>query len=200
MRVSECIPFRVIRNWDLSFDEDEQEDLLETVEKELRRRWRLDAVRVEIGPNASPAIIEALRVALELHADDVQLHRGPLALVDLNRIVERVPRGDLRDPPFHPSAADFRAPDIFAAIARRDILLHHGESYDASSVLEHAAIDRGSRDEATLYRTTRVTDLACACDGPRAESRSRRWSGSNALRRAQRRMGATLSGRRARAR
>ncbi|MBK8013388.1 MAG: polyphosphate kinase 1 [Deltaproteobacteria bacterium] len=164
MRISECVPFRVIRNWDLSFDEDEQEDLLETVQKELQRRWSLDAVRLEVGDHASDALLAKLRSALRLGNDDVQLHRGPLAIGDLARILEKVGRAELRDESFQgvvvPELRDSEA--LFAQIARRDFLLHHPyESYEpVVELLQRASVDPAVLAiKQTLYRTNRDSPI-----------------------------------------
>ena len=164
MRILEAVPFRVLRNWDLSFDEDEQEDLLETVQKELQRRWQLDAVRLEIGDAASPELEEKLRSALELDPADVQRYRGPLALADVFRLLERVGRSDLRDEAFEPVLApEFSTDaDIFSAIGRGDILLHHPyESYEpVLDLLASAASDPDVLAiKQTLYRMNRGSPL-----------------------------------------
>src|SRR5262249_36959125 len=133
MRILECVPFRVLRNWDLSTDMEEAEDLLEVVQKELQRRARLDAVRLKIGATASAELADALRSALKLLPQDVERHKGPMALSDLSQVLSRLGRTDLRDEPFQPVLpTDLReAEDLFAEIARSDILLHHPyESYE----------------------------------------------------------------------
>jgi polyphosphate kinase len=159
MIILECVPFRVVRNWDLSFDEDEQEDLMEAVEKELRRRARLAAVRLEIAEAASDELVRELSHALGMGPADVQRHGGPLALVDLAALLERIARSELRDPEFVPQMPpELReTEDLFAEIAKRDILLHHPyESY--APVVDLLA--QAARDPAvlaikqTLYRTT----------------------------------------------
>lgn len=164
MRILEAVPFRVLRNWDLSFDEDEQEDLLEAVQKELQRRWRLDAVRLELGALASAVLGDKLRVALELDPEDVQRHRGPLALADVGQLIDAVGRADLRDEAFEPVLAPDFAEDvnIFSAISRGDILLHHPyESYEpVLELLERAADDPDVLAiKQTLYRMNRGSPL-----------------------------------------
>ncbi len=164
MRIEECVAIRVIRNWDLSFDEDEQEDLLDTVQKELRRRWRLDAVRLDIAVSASELLEERLRAALDLTSADVQRHHGPLALAELSKLLDKVGRSDLRDALFEPVlAAHFREhDDIFEAIAQGDALLHHPyESYEpVVDLLEQAATDsQVLAIKQTLYRVRRESPL-----------------------------------------
>ena len=164
MRIIEAVPFRVLRNWDLSFDEDEQEDLLEAIQKELQRRWQLDAVRLELGHEASRGLEDRLRRALELEPEDVLRYRGPLALADFSGLLERVGRSDLRDEPFEPVLAPEFAGEasIFSAIAQRDILLHHPyESYEpVLDLLESAAADPDVLAiKQTLYRMNRGSPL-----------------------------------------
>ncbi|MEO1232475.1 MAG: polyphosphate kinase 1 [Myxococcota bacterium] len=164
MRILEAVPFRVIRNWDLSFDEDEQEDLLETIQKELKRRWQLDAVRLEISGAASPTLQDRLRRALELEPEDVGRYRGPLALADFEGWLSRIGRADLRDVAFEPVLNPELAgdKDIFSTIGRSDILLHHPyESYEpVLDLLESAAEDpRVLAIKQTLYRMNRGSPL-----------------------------------------
>ncbi|MBX2811108.1 MAG: polyphosphate kinase 1 [Myxococcales bacterium] len=157
MRIIEVVAFRVIRNWDLSFDVEEQEDLLEAVQKELRRRWRLDAVRLEIENGVSKVLEDRLRQALELDSEDVQRCKGWLALADTARLLEVIGRSDLRDEPFEPvlSSSFAEEEDVFAAVARGDVLLHHPyESYEpVLDLLASAASDAGVLAvKQTLYR------------------------------------------------
>lgn len=164
MRILECVPFRVVRNWDLKVDEDEQEDLIEAVEKELQRRGRLDAVRLEIRETASDALLEELRKSLGLVPQDVQRHKGPLALVELDQFVSQTGRSDLRDESFQPVLSQRLrdAEDLFGEIARADILLHHPyESYEpVIELLTAAALDPTVLAiKQTLYRVTRDSPI-----------------------------------------
>lgn len=164
MWILQCVPFRLVRNWDLSFDEDEQEDLMEAVQKELRRRARLAAVRLEIAEAASPEIVAELTKAIGLDARDVQRHRGPLALVDLGKLLGELGRPDLRDESFAPLLPmELReVDDLFSEIARRDILLHHPyESYEpVVDLLAQAARDPAVLAiKQTLYRTNRDSPI-----------------------------------------
>ncbi|MGF1508500.1 MAG: polyphosphate kinase 1 [Myxococcota bacterium] len=163
MRILECAPFRVLRNWDLFFDQDEQDDLLEVIRKGLRRRWRLDAVRLEVAQEATPRLVERLRTSLALLPADVQRHRAPLAWADLHQVLDMVGRSDLRDPPFQGIATvRFEEEQVFDRLKASDILLHHPyESY--APVLEF--MERAAEDpqvlaiKQTLYRVNRDSTL-----------------------------------------
>jgi len=97
-----CSPFRVTRNSDLSIDEDEADDLLKTIQKELRRRERGSAVRLEIAHDSPVEIVSFLRQVLRLDEDDVYRVDGPLHLADLGTVPGREELRDLRDEPFSP--------------------------------------------------------------------------------------------------
>src|SRR6185437_1617415 len=84
----EAAPFRVTRNWDIAVDEEESEDLISSLQEELRRRDRGAAVRLELSSNASPAVEAALRVPLGLDSADVYRCDGPLQLNELNALTD----------------------------------------------------------------------------------------------------------------
>src|SRR5919112_2056515 len=79
-RVLSHTVFRVTRNTDLAFDEDDAEDLLQTVEENLRQRMRGDAVRLEISETGDARFVQMLVTALDLHARDVYRVAGPVDL------------------------------------------------------------------------------------------------------------------------
>jgi polyphosphate kinase len=155
-------PFRVVRNFDLSIDEEEAEDLLESVKQEVRRRDRGNAVAVLIDGRAHQAAHDMLRDALRVDPDYVFAVDGPLNVTDLGQLRETLEGTDpdLHDPPFTPQLLPpFRYDDepIFAAIAKRDILLHHPyESFDpVVRFIEEAAADPDVLAiKQTLYRTS----------------------------------------------
>src|SRR6185437_1426976 len=152
--------FRVTRNWDLEIDEEEGEDLLQTIQAELRRRDRGNAVRVEISASEG---VEASgqRLSKALHVDperDVYRVQGPLYLTDLLGITADDERREHRDEPFAPQVTPpmREVDDIFAVIREKDVLLHHPyDSFDP--VVEF--VSRAADDpnvlaiKQTLYRT-----------------------------------------------
>jgi polyphosphate kinase len=158
-RVLNCSAFRVTRNFDLSIDEDEADDLLKTIQKELRRRERGSAVRLEIAHDTPSEVLAFLRSALRLEADDVYLFDGPLHLADLAPIASRDELREHRDEPFSPQIVPplQEYDDIFKIIGERDILLQHPyESFeDVVEFISEAADDPNVLAiKQTLYRTS----------------------------------------------
>jgi polyphosphate kinase len=150
--------FRITRNSELYIDEEETDNLLKAVEEELHRRRRGDAVRLELSHHCPAEIRRMLLNTFRLGPEDLYLIDGPLNLTRLMAAYEGDHSPELRDPPFvAPTAPVLRdAPDLFAVIRRRDVLLHH--PYDNfSSVVEfmqQAAADPNVLAiKQTLYRT-----------------------------------------------
>src|SRR6478609_6136340 len=117
--------FRVTRNFDLEIDEEEAEDLLQTIQQELRRRERGGAVRLEVAGEPTPASLAKLVKALKLDPER-DVYRTPLLnIADLMAWVPKEERRD-RDDPYTPLVVPplRDADDIFAAIREGDILLH----------------------------------------------------------------------------
>ena len=151
--------FRVTRNSNLYFEEEESRSLLEAVRSELHNRRKGDAVRLEIEEDAHPEIIERLRSNFEL--DDAQVYRtdGPVNLSRLMNLYSEVDRPDLKYPSF--AGRELRlhrkSADLFDELRHRDVLLHHPyDSYDAVvGFIEAAAADpRVVSIKQTLYRTS----------------------------------------------
>ena len=150
--------FRVTRNSELYIDEEDIENLLKAVEKELHNRRKGDAVRLEVEHSCPPEIRKALLCTLRLREEDMYLIDGPLNPIRLMAIYAGDHSPELRDPPFiAPPASSLKGQrDIFAAIAERDILLHHPyESFNTVvEFLEQAAEDpKVLAIKQTLYRT-----------------------------------------------
>ena len=149
--------FRVTRNFDIEIDEEEAQDLLQTIQQELRRRERGAAVRLEVAGEPTPDSLAKLVRALKLDLDR-DVYRTPfLNVSDLMGWVPREERRDLRDDPYNalvtPPLRD--ADDIFALIREGDILLHHPyESFDPIVELITRAADDPDvlAIKQTLYR------------------------------------------------
>ncbi|MFL5380403.1 MAG: polyphosphate kinase 1 [Myxococcales bacterium] len=152
--------FRLTRNWDLSIDEEEAEDLLVTIEREVRRRDRGAAVRLQINASPDEPIARFLAAELNLGENDVYWQRRPLALSEFFAGVSSRPEVmQLHDEPFTPvlpaAVADGGA-DLLAEVRERDVLLHHPyESFEpVVSFIESAADDPDVLAiKMTLYRT-----------------------------------------------
>jgi len=159
MAVEGCYPFRLTRNWDLAFDEEEAEDLLVTIEREVRRRDRGGAVRLEISAAADSLLADFLVRALKLGQSDVYKLDGPLSIPDLLPSLGRLEQKELHEEPFTPVIPPALAEadrDIFRMLREKDILLHHPyESFDTVvSFIETAAEDPNVLAiKQTLYRT-----------------------------------------------
>ncbi|HLI02926.1 MAG TPA: polyphosphate kinase 1 [Terracidiphilus sp.] len=156
--------FRVTRNSNLYFEEEEARSLLETIRVELHNRRKGDAVRLEIDADADPEILERLRVNFELEDSQVCRSEGPVNLSRLMFFYEDVPRPDLKFQPFtaRPLILSRKSTGIFDELRHRDILLHHPyDSYDA--VVDF--VQQGAQDPAvvtlkqTLYRTSQDSPM-----------------------------------------
>jgi polyphosphate kinase len=157
-RVVGCSPFRVTRNFDLAIDEDDADDLLKTIQRELRKRERGQAVRLELASDSSSEIETFLRTALRLDPTDVYRVDGPLRLNDLTPLAAHPQLRDFRDEPFTPQLVpQLHEGEIFKALAERDFLLHHPyESFDhVVDFISEAADDPDVLAlKLTLYRTS----------------------------------------------
>ena len=151
--------FRVTRNSNLYFEEEEARDLLETVRSELHNRRKGDAVRLEIEESADPEIIDRLRINFELNDGQVFRTDGPVNLSRLMNLYSDTHRPDLKFKPFVPKELRLsrNATDLFDDLRRRDIMLHHPfDSYDGVvGFIQSAAADpRVLSIKQTLYRTS----------------------------------------------
>jgi polyphosphate kinase len=167
MPIEGCWAFRVTRNWDLNIDEDEAEDLLAAIEREVRRRDRGAAVRLQINASAEEPVSQFLARALNLSAADVYHHRRPLALQEFVPIVLTRPELKSRlDEPFTPTVPALLAEgDLLAVLRQRDLLLHHPyESFEpVVSFIEAAADDPATLAiKMTLYRAGRDNPIVRA--------------------------------------
>jgi polyphosphate kinase len=160
VRLKGVYAFRVTRNFDIEIDEEEAEDLLQTIQQELRRRERGNAVRLEVAGEPTGASLQKLVKALKLDPDK-DVYRvtpgGMLNIADLIRIAAKDDRRELRDEPFTPlGVPPLRdADDVFAIMREQDVLLNHPyESFDGVVDLITRAADDPDvlAIKQTLYR------------------------------------------------
>ncbi|WP_340537256.1 RNA degradosome polyphosphate kinase [Nocardioides sp. GXZ039] len=164
MEVLESHMFRVTRNEDLEVEEDDAENLLAALEKELLRRRFGPPVRLEVEETMSQSVLELLKDELDISDGEVFRLPGPLDLRGLHGIAD-LNYEELKYPAFvpttHPRLAEVEsaAPvDVFKAARRHDVLLHHPYDSFATSVqrfIEQAAADpHVLAIKQTLYRTS----------------------------------------------
>ncbi|MFC5675979.1 RNA degradosome polyphosphate kinase [Aeromicrobium endophyticum] len=156
--------FRVTRNEDLEVEEDDAENLLKALEKELLRRKFGPPVRLEVEASIDEDVLDLLVSELGVRADEVIRLKGPLDLRSLNEIAD-LDRPELRYDPFVPGTHQHLAEvetakpaDLFSALRKRDVLVHHPYDSFATSVqrfIEQAAADpHVLAIKQTLYRTS----------------------------------------------
>jgi polyphosphate kinase len=154
-----CAAFRVTRNSNLYFEEEESRSLLETIRVELHNRRKGDAVRLEVETGAEPEIVERLRVNFELDESQVFHGEGPVNLSRLMFFYGDVERPDLKFQSFTPKPLILsrKSMGIFDELRHRDILLHHPyDSYEpVVDFIQQGALDpEVVTMKQTLYRTS----------------------------------------------
>ncbi|MGY0024991.1 RNA degradosome polyphosphate kinase [Streptomyces sp. cg35] len=164
MTIEEHHMFRVTRNEDLEVEEDDAENLLKALEKELMRRRFGPPVRLEVEESIDSEVLSLLVRELKISEAEVYPLPGPLDLTGLFSIAG-LDRPELKYPKFvagtHRDLAEVEsssAPDIFAALRSHDVLLHH--PYDSFSTSVQAFLEQAANDpdvlaiKQTLYRTS----------------------------------------------
>ncbi|SFI94680.1 RNA degradosome polyphosphate kinase [Brevibacillus centrosporus] len=157
--ILETCPFRITRNADLTIDEDETEDLLEAIEQELRKRKMGEPSRLAVDASMSEFLQATLLDWLELDEPEIYRFDGPLDPTFFFRFHALEGYDHLRFEPLTPQQPlDFFGDgDIFSAIERRDLLLHHPyESFDPviRFVQEAAEDPKVLAIKQTLYRVS----------------------------------------------
>lgn len=164
MEVTQHHTFRVTRNEDVEVEEDDTENLLDAMERELSRRKFGPAVRLEIEETMDEKVLELLKEELEVNDDEIFKLTWPLDLRGLSSIHD-LDRDDLKYPKFIPRSIQIyqdvetsSAADIMEAIRNKDILLHH--PYDSFSTTVQRFLEQAADDpkvlaiKQTLYRTS----------------------------------------------
>jgi polyphosphate kinase len=157
--LDEVHAFRVTRNSDLYIDDEEAENLLRTIEQELRRSSRGNAVRLEVEVDCPKDFLELLLRFFDLTEADAYKLDGPLSMTHFTPLVTNDAFAKLKDHPFQPARDPALPPhvDFFEVLRRQDVLLHHPyDSFD--QIVEW--IEAAAKDpqvlaiKITLYRTS----------------------------------------------
>lgn len=152
-------PFRIMRNADLSIDEDEAADLLKEIEKQLKKRQWGEAIRLEVEEGIDKRLLRIIKKELKLEEEDIYHINGPLDLTFLMKMYAMEGFDGLKAQSFRPQPVK-QLPhdaDLFEEIAKRDILLHH--PYQTFEPVVDF-VTRASRDpqvlaiKQTLYRVS----------------------------------------------
>ena len=126
-------PFRIMRNADLTIDEEEAEDLLKEIERQLKKRQWGEVIRMEIEEDADKRVLKRLKKEFDIHSGDIYEIAGPLDLTFLMKMYGMKGFDHLKAPSYtpQPNPALMNEDDIFTNIRKGDILLHHPyESFD----------------------------------------------------------------------
>ena len=162
-----CHPFRVMRNADLSIDEDEAEDLLKEIEKKLKKRQWGEVIRLDIEANADKRLLRILKKELSVGNESIYEIDGPLDLTVLMKVYALPGFEGFKAPPYTPQPvpALMNEDDIFTNIRKGDILVTHPfETFQP--VVDF--IKRAARDpevlaiKQTLYRVSGNSPIIAA--------------------------------------
>ncbi|MBP5384660.1 MAG: polyphosphate kinase 1, partial [Lachnospiraceae bacterium] len=160
-------PFRIMRNADLTIEEDEAADLLKEIEKQIKKRQWGEVIRLEIEEDADKRLLKILKKELDIKDEGIYRINGPLDLSFLMKMYGLKGFDDLKKKPYEPVLPKvFREEgDIFSKIRRQDILMHHPYE-DFSPVISF--IREASRDpdvlaiKQTLYRVSGNSPIIAA--------------------------------------
>ena len=152
-------PYRVMRNADLTIDEDEASDLLKEIQKQLKMRQWGEVIRLEVEEGIDETLLQFLKTELKVAEEDVFSIEGPIDLTFLMKMYGMEGCDELRYKPYTPQRVPQIEPgsDIFAAIRKGDILLHHPyQTFDpVVDFIRQAALDKNVLAiKQTLYRVS----------------------------------------------
>ncbi|MGN0141298.1 MAG: RNA degradosome polyphosphate kinase [Roseburia sp.] len=152
-------PYRVMRNADLTIDEDEAADLLKEIQKQLKMRQWGEVIRLEVEEGIDRKLLQFLKAELKVAEEDIFRIAGPIDLTFLMKMYGLEGCDELRYKPYVPQRVPQIEPgtDIFAAIRKGDILLHHPyQTFDpVVDFIRQAALDPDVLAiKQTLYRVS----------------------------------------------
>lgn len=160
-------PYRIMRNADLTIDEDEAADLLAEIQKQLKKRQWGEVIRLEVEDKMDKRLQKILKTEFEIKDEDVYYIPGPLDLTFLMKMYGLEGFEAYKTPRYTPAAvpALMNEEDIFANIRRKDILLHHPYmTFDpVVEFVKHAAKDPNVLAiKQTLYRVSGNSPIIAA--------------------------------------
>ena len=160
-------PFRIMRNADLTIDEEEAEDLLEEIQKQLKKRQWGEAIRLEVEEKMDKRLLKILKRELNISSGDIFEIAGPLDLTFLMKMYGLKGFDHLKAVPYVPQQVPrlMNEEDIFSNIREGDILLHHPyETFDpVVNFVKTAASDRSVLAiKQTLYRVSGNSPIIAA--------------------------------------
>lgn len=152
-------PYRIMRNADLTIDEDEAADLLKEIQKQLKMRQWGEIIRLEVEEKVDKKLLTFLKEELHIAKEDVYKINGPIDLTFLMKVYGMEGHDELRIAPYIPQRVPQIVPgsNIFEAIRKEDILLHHPyQTFDpVVDFIRQAAIDPDVLAiKQTLYRVS----------------------------------------------
>ena len=160
-------PYRIMRNADLSIDEEDAADLLKEIEKQLKKRQWGQAIRLEVQGNIDKQLLKRLKSELNITDSDIYRIDGPLDLTFLMKLYGSFDYAKLKTPKYLPAPVPelMNGKNIFEAVREGDILLHHPyQTFDpVVDFVRQAANDPGVLAiKQTLYRVSGNSPIVAA--------------------------------------
>ncbi len=160
-------PYRIMRNADMTIEEDETDDLLEEIQKQLKKRQRGDAIRLEVEDGMEQRLLKVLKKELRIKEEDIYQIAGPLDLTFLMRMYGLEGFEHLKNAKHIPAPVQNLTDqyDIFEEISKGDILLHHPyQTFDpVVDLVKRAASDpKVLAIKQTLYRVSGNSPIIAA--------------------------------------
>lgn len=160
-------PYRIMRNADLSIDEEDAADLLKEIEKQLKKRQWGQAIRLEVQGNIDKQLLKRLKSELNITDSDIYRIDGPLDLTFLMKLYGSFDYAKLKTPKYMPAPVPelMNGKNIFEAVREGDILLHHPyQTFDSVvDFVRQAANDPGVLAiKQTLYRVSGNSPIVAA--------------------------------------
>lgn len=168
-----AFPYRVMRNADLTIEEDEAADLLMEIEKQIKRRQWGEAIRLQVEEGMDKKLLKVLKKELHIKEDDIFHINGPLDLTFLMKLSGMEGYDELKVPKYTPQQPKWlnSEENLFTQIRDHDVLLHHPyESFDpvVNFVREAAKDPDVLAIKQTLYRVSShspiIASLAAAAE------------------------------------